>query len=515
MKEKDTLTRILEDVNSKNILVSASAGTGKTYTMVQKVISNLLNDPTCEMDNILMLTFSRESAADMRNKIEIEIRKILSNDKSAYFKDLTPDQKSKLRIQLNKIPNSQISTIDSFCYSIIKKYFNVIGIDPSIRMGDTAELEILLLDVFNDLFTKYIKEDDEFVELISEFRGHDNYDSFYKMIKDLLSFAKVQKKPFTSIVTPKDLDFTKLISKKIDSRNYFDICESVNTEEYKDKIKETYLYLTKNNLKVILADLEKMINEYNSFCDIELNGEIIKIQKAVDVINKALKMNKPDELMKCIGSFKVESLLRSNTKIITRYFESSDEYKKFSWAYREDLKDFIEKIESDLSVYKNTYIDDNYARMCTGVNKFVLFAKELDRKFFEAKKQKGIIDYEDCNMYALFALSSDAAQGDNQYKYIFIDEYQDTNYLQEYLIELISKKCKQLFCVGDIKQSIYGFRNAEPKIFLDRMNNILNNTIENGKIYELDKNYRSDGDIVTFVNELFGNIINEETCDIK
>ncbi|MCR4660386.1 MAG: UvrD-helicase domain-containing protein, partial [Clostridia bacterium] len=516
MGEKDTLTRILDDVTSKNILVSASAGTGKTYTMVQKVISNLLNDSTCDMDNLLMLTFSRESASDMRNKIEIEIRKVLSNDKEARFKDLTKDQKLKLRTQLNKIPNSQISTIDSFCYTLIKKYFNLINIDPSIRIGDPAELEILLLDVFNELFTKYIKEDEEFVDLISEYRSYDNYDSFYKMIKDLLNFAKVQKIPFSSIDTFNYIDFKKFNSVSDDDKNFFNMCESVDTQEYKEKISESYLTLTKNKLNSILNDLEKMVREYNNLYDVNFEKEINKVQKAINIINNATNINQIDEFFKYVNLIEIENLLtaKSNQKLIKEYF-TTDEYNNFKSPYSDDYTNIISEIKDDYLVYKKTYAQNNLNKMSKKIKMIVSFAKELDKEFHDRKLQKGIIGYDDCNMYALMALSNDIVQKDNPFRYIFIDEYQDTNYLQEYLIELISPKCKQLFCVGDIKQSIYGFRNAEPKIFLDRMNNIKNNFIKNGTIYELDKNYRSDKEIVTFINELFSNIINEETCDIK
>ena len=113
MENKTILQEILEDTSSKNILVSASAGTGKTYTMVQKAISLLINDDECSLDNILMLTFSREAAGNMRSKIEKEIRNILV-EKGEQFKYLNDDQKNKLRTQLNKLPTAQISTLDSF-----------------------------------------------------------------------------------------------------------------------------------------------------------------------------------------------------------------------------------------------------------------------------------------------------------------------------------------------------------------------------------------------------------------
>ena len=88
----------------------------------------------------------------------------------------------------------------------------------------------------------------------------------------------------------------------------------------------------------------------------------------------------------------------------------------------------------------------------------------------------------------------------NNFKYILVDEYQDTNYIQSKWLYLLSEKYKNICCVGDDDQSIYSWRGAEIKNFLE-----FDKVYQNSKVIRLEENYRSSQNILSVASNLIAN----------
>ncbi|MBO5621296.1 MAG: UvrD-helicase domain-containing protein, partial [Butyrivibrio sp.] len=127
------------DAKDCNILVSAAAGSGKTAVLVERIIRMISKD--LDVDHLLVVTFTKAAAAQMKSKITAAIQKELSKD----------PENQHLQRQETLIHNAQITTIDSFCQYIIRNNFNTIGLDPSFRVGDEGELTLLQEEVMSEL----------------------------------------------------------------------------------------------------------------------------------------------------------------------------------------------------------------------------------------------------------------------------------------------------------------------------------------------------------------------------
>lgn len=162
-----------------------------------------------------------------------------------------------------------------------------------------------------------------------------------------------------------------------------------------------------------------------------------------------------------------------------------------------DLVSMISKIKEQIKTL------DEYSVM----NKQIV---EVYDKYNRALLESNAMDFSDIllNTYKLLQKSEILEKVQNKYKYIMIDEYQDTNNLQYKIIDLIARKSSNLCVVGDENQSIYGFRGAN-------ILNILNfeNNYNNAKIIKLEENYRSTTTILDAANELIKN--NKSSKDKK
>ena len=499
----------------ENILVAAAAGSGKTAVLVERIINKVINEGI-DIDKILVVTFTNAAAAEMRERIL-----------DALYKKIEEEpENERLQRQITLLNLASICTIDSFCLDIVKNHFYELeNVSPNFRIADTAEIELLKQEVLEDLFEeKYINDDSNFAKLITTYTNYRDDTPLKELILKIHTFISSSPEPrkwLEEKIKTFDLrgketeDFGKTIWGEI------------LVKEVRDEIKDD---------KIILKDIQaSLINdsELEDFAKIIASDleQLDNLEKNLDSWNKSYEIV---QNMKFIpwSRKKVES-------------EIKDEAKKIRDSVKEKLFKKIKKIYVTNSEESNQDIIDMY-EILTKLQDLIF---EFDDIFSKRKKEKNIVDFSDIEHFALKILLKQengkeekteiAKKYTEKFEEIAIDEYQDSNLVQEKILTSVSKG-NNLFMVGDVKQSIYKFRQAMPKLFLSKYyayhevnekssKNELEKVQEaqeekkaqeekeelNGEKIQLFKNFRSRDKVLDFTNIIFQNIMSKKMGDVE
>ena len=472
MKWTDKQLKAIETRN-QNILVSAAAGSGKTAVLVERILRLVLEE-NINVNELLVVTFTKAAASEMKQKLIKAIKNRLTEGKGNV---------EFLRKQLELMPKALISTFHSFALDVIRNYYYVIDINPSLKIADEIEAELLKNKALDEVFeNEFNREDnDDFIEFLNAYSSHKNENKVKETILSLYNRIMAMPKPYKWIkdavdgmdVYKGDYKMTELYSLIIS-----DIKGSLNRAfEYKvaaiDTLKEYGLERLALNQKTDLDYIDNIIKLMDTD----------KVDVAFDMINeyksKVLRANKDEkdtyEMIKdTVAAFRKKS--NEELKYIKNYYMATDLDRLFLDIY---------ETKPRLEVLKN----------------LILKFDDLYKQFKEDKK---LMDFNDIEHFAIDILENDdvASEYREKIKYIFIDEYQDSNFLQEVIIDKI-KRDNNLFLVGDIKQSIYRFRLAEPSIFQNRYAQYKDVTNVNSTKIDLNQNFRSKKPVLDFVNGLF------------
>lgn len=464
----------IETKNCK-LLVSAGAGSGKTAVLVQRIIDKVIKDKV-DIDRLLIVTFTNAAASEMRERIQDAIY-----NKMDEFPEL-----SKQIILLNK---ASIMTIDAFCKKVIKDNFFNINIDPNFSVCDSTENELLKLEALDEVMEELYEEENKILDVYSDSKSDEN---FRNIILRIHSFT--QSSPF-----PKEW-----LSEKCEMYN-------VHEDDFGKTVwgKELIKY-ARNEIAGSIEELEVAID------DLQFNKEaenyLLTLQD--DVLQlKALRLNNTtwDDFYNEISKIKFSTLKRA-PKLDE---ETAEEVK----SIRNKIKDKVQKFLKDeifISTSAEIFADINmlYGNLKSIADVVVRF----DERFKKKKLDKNLIDFSDMEHLCLDLLNSNeniANMYKEQYEEILIDEYQDSNLIQEFIMNKISNG--NLFMVGDVKQSIYRFRQARPELFLEKYNTyslVDNNPEALEKKILLFKNFRSNKNIIDECNFIFQRIMSEEVGEI-
>ncbi|MBQ9658647.1 MAG: UvrD-helicase domain-containing protein [Clostridia bacterium] len=469
-----------------NILVAAAAGSGKTAVLVERIINKIICE-NIDIDRLLVVTFTNAAASEMRERIL-----------KAIYAKLEEEENPNLQRQITLLNKASICTIDAFCLDVIRNNFFELDISPNFRIANTAEVELLKQEILEDIFEKkYIAEDEDFAKLIQNYSDYRNDEPLRNLILKIYTF--IQSNPYpeewleeqTEKFNIQDIekDFSKTEWGKIllkDLEDEIVDCITILKEEAKKLSRYEEL---EENRKVIINDI----------------GELETFKQNLDTWDKAYAVGENLEFIKWPRN-------KSTLELKDKAKEARDSVKKR----------INKKILQCNSKEANQDIKDMFETL-TKLKNIIL---EFGEEFAKAKREKNILDFNDIEHLALKILvkkedgkikqTEVAKKYQEKYKEIAIDEYQDSNMLQEYILSSISNQ-KNIFMVGDIKQSIYKFRQARPDLFYSKYTTykLKENKKENDDLkIQLFKNFRSRKNVLEFTNNVFESIMAENPWEI-
>ncbi|MBR4903183.1 MAG: UvrD-helicase domain-containing protein, partial [Selenomonadaceae bacterium] len=453
--------RAAVELRGENLLTAAAAGAGKTRTLTERVVT-LIEENACEVDEMLIMTFTNAAAQEMRSRIQARLSERLQSE-------LDTDIQARLEKQIILLSSAQISTFDSFCQSVLRRNFSRIDLDPKFRTADTNELAILKKEVIEELFEEnYADGSEKFKNFTDAFGGtvHGD-DRIHEMIIDLHDFSLSTPYPekwLDTLAAPYDLPE----SARLEDTSWF-------------KFLKPYISETLNKIFDDCAEARRLAEENN----IKVNV----IAKDFNQLND-LKISRADwdKTYDKIWAIKFDSF--GGGKFIGDKLIIKETIKNL----RDGYKDKLENLRKNYFLAPEGKMISDVRELFEPIKELVRITKDFAKKFADAKRERGIIDFADMEHFALKIFDDApevAAAYREKFKFIMVDEYQDTNGVQEAIVQKISRG-DNLFFVGDVKQSIYRFRLVDSANFKDKM--------ENYRCINLSKNFRSREKIICAVN---------------
>jgi len=490
------------NIRNKNVLVAAAAGSGKTAVLVER-IRKLVCEENVPVSSLLVVTFTKAAAAEMKEKI----RKSLSQELKALqeeqrglskggqgtssFDDEAREKIKYIKAQLSDLPQADICTFHAFALTVIRRFFYLIDIEPGLAICDEVSATLIQQDMMDELI------DDEFESFQDDFKAlmdAQSSDRNPNKVRDLIFklYIHLMAMPYPKAWMDGVLESLSLSDAEFEN--------SVLAREYLDYISESLenayrsLDSAAENLKA--EGLERMATLIE-------DAELAKVRNAREKLAELKAEAKPlsiiiEELAPCITLDNAQLRAKKDEK------DAYEQIKGMIKDLRESAKAEIKELQSELLdiSLKDKIADINATKGC--VKTLFRLVQDFDRRYSEAKAAKRYIDFNDIEHKCLAVLEHEEARKffRDKFAHIFIDEYQDTNFIQEEIIGKIKRE-SNVFMVGDVKQSIYSFRLAEPQIFEDKYQSYSEGISERSKVVDLNKNYRSKEEILSYVNQIF------------
>ena len=496
------------DERNSNLLVSAAAGSGKTAVLVERIIQMISSD--LDVDHLLVVTFTKAAAAQMREKITLAIQKKLLED---------PDN-VHLQRQETLIHNAQITTIDSFCQYIIRNNFGAIGIDPSFRVADEGELKLISEDVLNEMMEdEYEKAlgnpDSDFLFCMDYFATGSRDDRALEYINRLFDFSMSMPWP-EDWINERALDY------------------DINEDEFEDLpwVRECLLR-TRMHLDEYVKKLENALKIAGEPDGPYMYADTLEADKAS--VLAALRYDTYNALFDGIRGISFGRLPGKKDDSV------NPEKREAVKEIRDAIKKEIEKLRDNyFALTKDTIIAQ--MKLCDrAVRELCRLTLLYKDRFEERKREKQVIDFADMEHFALQILvnhpsgemcknrsvkeiiemstpSTVALEYRQFYKEVLIDEYQDSNNVQELILKAISGEtagdCER-FMVGDVKQSIYKFRLARPEIFMEKLLSYKKEAGSDNRRIDLHMNFRSRSEVLDLSNYVFKKIMGADLGGVE
>lgn len=476
-----------------SVIVSAAAGSGKTAVLVERVI-RLITDTEngVDADRLLVVTYTRKAAAELKSRLKEALTDCIRKDPSNAF----------LLRQQSLLSKAHISTVDSFCMSLCKEYFYLLDIDRNIRIADTGELSVMRGDAMRlTLDLLYEKKDPKFHALVETFASARDDSKLENNIYQLYDFLRSHPFPdrwlkeklsyYTDFNDVADSVWGKIISEyTCEAADYLTLLyeRAVDAISLDEKLYDKMFPLF-DAYRVFCERLQKAASEqgWNDIRDILLSFDQGRLSTPRGYADNPYK----------IAAASARDLFKDTVKTLQKLYAQEEAMCLYDI---ERLKDFAEQIFSAVTLF-----EEHYAML---------------------KKESGVADYADIEHWVLsLILDKDTAEPTpvareigSRFDYIMVDEYQDANEVQDTIFKTVSRNEENLFVVGDVKQSIYGFRQAMPELFLKRKNTAYLYHRERptfpAKII-LEKNFRSDSDVLSAVNYFFTKLMSPAVGDIE
>lgn len=471
------------ELSGRNVLVSAAAGSGKTAVLVQRILEKISNPAhPLDIDRLLVVTFTNAAAGEMRERIRQSLEQRLLSE---------PDNE-QLKRQRALMPQAHITTIDSFCLNVVRSYFYRIDLDPSFRIGDEGELKLMRTDVMDEMLRGYYQERSaEFMGLADCYTTARGDQALRDMIERLYTLSQSYPWP----------------------RLWLEHCADAYSAADEAALADCgWMRFLLQQLQLETEDLTALYEQIFTICRAE-NGPLPyeePFRAEQEWIAALADCRSYREYYERFQGMKFKPRPRR---------KKTDTYDSGLAERAAALRDEAKKRLTD---FKKNYFSRDPGQVmeelhaCEPVAKMLIrLALDFTARFDAAKREKNLVDFSDIEHMALRILTEGegelwkpspvAGQYSRQFEEILIDEYQDSNYVQEYLLNSISREhagTPNLFMVGDVKQSIYAFRLAKPELFMEKYKTYTEEDSLYQKV-ELHQNFRSRSDVLHSVNYLF------------
>ena len=484
------------DSRNRNLLVSAAAGSGKTAVLVERIIQMISEgDRPLDIDQLLVMTFTNAAAAEMRERIGAAVEQKL--------KERPEDE--HLWLQAALIPQAQITTIDSFCLNIIRSHYNSLDIDPAFRMGDEGELSLLRGDCMGEMLENcYDEADAEFARFVEHFGRGKSDRGIEDVILQAWQFS--QSHPWPG-------EWLASCQKELEEESILEMEES------------PWMVFLMKDVARQMEELSGQLGEAVQVC-LEENGPLayepmlISDRSKIEAIGRAAATGSFEALYNSLQNMSFGRLASIRSKDI------DGDKKAFVSACRDRVKKAVAKCRELYGQQSPEEVVESMRGTRTAIRELLRLTGMFDQAYRDAKRERNVLDFNDLEHLTLEVLYEREETGDGeetvsrrpsqvadelsrQYEEILVDEYQDSNYVQEALITGISRERSghpNVFMVGDVKQSIYRFRLARPELFMDKYETY---SRERGprQMIELQQNFRSRESVLTSVNDVFYQIM--------
>ncbi len=468
----------------KNLLVSAAAGSGKTRVLVERILDLIINHG-CSLDRMLVATFTNAAAGEMRSRISGRLNQ---------FVEISLEQNQgtlarHLIKEINQVNQAQISTLHSFCMEVVRAHFYVLGIEPAFRVADSGESEILKNEAMDEMLEARSSSDaSALLALLDMFSGPFNDQGLRDEITRLFNFIMSRPDPW----------------------------------QWLDA-----------SIQALLVDASSLTQ--SSWCVHLMQQVRLELGEALTHMDKAVHCCAGQAGMERIHSFlsterdNIQDLAREANNDTLYWMLLGFSFSRRPAAPKQAGEDVVRELGNAREQAKTRVVNaqsllvnrdfDNQAREYAVMHEHLQFLKLLvqdyARIYGQKKQERGLLDFTDLEHMALAILQNPeiAAIYRQRFEHVFIDEYQDTSPIQEALLDGVSRS-GNVFMVGDVKQSIYRFRLADPAIFMGKYRRYSDDQASDGCLMALGKNYRSAGGIIGAVNYVFGQVMTAENGEI-
>ncbi|MCI9362110.1 MAG: helicase-exonuclease AddAB subunit AddA [Hungatella sp.] len=500
------------DARNRSLLVSAAAGSGKTAVLVERIVQLISEgENPLDIDQLLVMTFTNAAAAEMRERVSIAIEKKLKENPESLH----------LQAQAALVPYAQITTIDSFCLNLIRNHFNLLDVDPAFRIGDEGELILIRADVMEDMLEEYYeKEDLEFQRFVDTYATGKSDGGIEDYIMQVYTFA--QSNPFPD--------------------GWIQSCrEELGQMEDGDLGESRWMKYLMRDVRLQLGELAEQLEQAMEICREPGGPEVYlaNLQQEYELLCGLLRAADYEEFSRRLGGAAFGRLAAARSKDI------DPEKKSAVTGCRDRVKKAVGSLKEQYGMQTQKEAAEDMLRTKGVVLKLLELAEEFSRRYQEMKRDKNIVDFNDLEHYALDILvkreetgPEDSQEGrkensvmegehlfytetadelSRQYAEILVDEYQDSNYVQETLIQGLSGERfgrPNVFMVGDVKQSIYKFRLARPELFMEKYETYTTEESGHQKI-ELHQNFRSRASVLNSVNSIFYQIMTKNLGNVE
>lgn len=515
------------DLRNRNLLISAAAGSGKTAVLVERIIKMVTDTKNpVDIDKLCVVTFTNAAAAEMKERILLALNNALDED----------SDNEHLKKQISLVHTAKITTIDSFCLDIVRNNFNSIDIDPSFRIADPDEAGLVKADVMENMLEDYYEEGKpEFIDFVETYSSGNKVSGLEDIIDNLYTFSTSHPWP------------------KIWLNKCRELYEIKNDEEFENT---AFANDIKTSVKSILKDARRMLNtalriSREAMGPLPYEETLLSDIDNIDILEKAKTVAELSDIFSQLSFGKLKRVVTKNSNVYDEYLKDRAK------TLRDSAKALVESIRSDYFAQPLSTSIEDIKNSASAVNMLIDLVLDFTDRFEKKKKEKNIADFADIEHMALNVLiqpknkNADAMESSNNVKEnsnnieetdskkqaydeeftytavademsknfseILIDEYQDSNLVQDYIMKSISRERfdmpNNIFMVGDVKQSIYKFRLARPELFMEKYDTYTDTESDNQKI-ELRKNFRSRSNVLSSINYIFYKIMKNEVGSV-